>query len=384
MLVPPRDSIATPRTAILGVFLAFGAAVGLWSGAIPTIAKASAIDEASLGLGLTIYTLTYVLTMFFGGRLARFATIRAILLTGLPLVALSGSALLLATTPFAIMAGLILFGAVLGLVDLIMNAEGSYIEADLKRPIFTAFHGSASAGMAIFAILGSMLSVRFGTEATALALIAVLAAAWWLIWHSLPGRHLAMARTGRLSALPHLAPLVILGLVAGLVIAGETASMLWSAKLLTDEAPGFAAIAGLGASFFGLCMAAMRFSGDTIRARIGDIPLMLGSLVIAGAGFTMIGLCSDFWLSVVGFAIHGFGTACVIPSIFALSAGYMAANRAAGIGFVSLIAGVPRTLAPWLFGAIAAHSTLAFAFGLSAGAYVLGLALIILLRNQSR
>jgi MFS family permease len=373
--------IATPRIAILGVFLAFGAAVGLWSGSIPTIVLATRIDEQTLGLGLTIYTLTYVLTMFFGGALARFATSRTIILWTLPAIAVAGSLLFLAATPFLLFAWLILFGAALGLLDLFMNAEGSYIEADTRRPIFTAFHGSASAGIAVFAIAGSLLTVRVGLPATALGLTLAMAAACWLVVKSLPGRHLAVARMRGLSALPNLPALVILGLAAGLVISGETAAMLWSAKLMNDQAPRLAAIAGAGASFFGLCTALVRFGGDTIRARVGDVPLMLGSLLVAIVGFAAVGLSSNFWLSAAGFAVIGFGTACVIPSIFALSAGYVAANRAAGIGFVSLIAGVPRTLAPWTFGFIAEHHTMSFAFGLCAVAYAVALMLMVLLRR---
>src|SRR5438105_7477259 len=213
-MAPSRNFIATPRTAILGVFLGYGAAAGLWSGSIPTIVAAAGIDTAKLGLGLTIYTLVYVLAMFFGGALARFATNRTIILCILPLVALTGSALLVAASPSVLFASLILFGAALGLLDLFMNAEGSYIEADMKRPIFTGFHGSASAGIGLFGIIGSLLSVSFGTPAAAFCLILAMAAAWRLVSRSLPGRHIAIARAGRLLALPHLAPLVMLGLAA--------------------------------------------------------------------------------------------------------------------------------------------------------------------------
>jgi predicted MFS family arabinose efflux permease len=371
----------SPRAAILGVFLAFGAAVGLWSGAVPVIVRGAGVDETSFGLGLAVYTLTYVLTMFFGGGLARFATNRVILLWSLPATALAGFALFLAASPVTLFASLIAFGAVLGLTDLFMNAEGSYIEADMKRPIFTAFHACASLGIGLFALVGSLMSVRFGMPAVVLFLIAAIGAAWLLVWRSLPHRRLAMARTGGLAPLPHFTALVLLGLAAGLVIAGETASVLWSASLLNDLAPSLAEIAGLAAAFFGMCTAGVRFAGDTVRARIGDIPLMIASLAVAIVGFTLVGLSSDFALSVAAFALVGFGTACVIPSIFALSAAYVAANRAAGIGFVSLIAGVPRTLAPWIFGYISEHRTISFAFGLCAISYATALVLILVLRR---
>ena len=161
-------------------------------------------------------------------------------------------------------------------------------------------------------------------------------------------------------------PFSLLGLAAGLVIAGETAAVMWSAKLLDQQAAALAAIAGIGVAFFGLCHAAIRFVGDRSRARFGDMPLMLGSLIIAAAGFAAIGLSQNFAMSVAAFALVGFGTACVIPCIFALAGRLTAANRAKGIGFISLVAGIPRVLAPWLFGWLAETQSTSFAFAMCA------------------
>ena len=45
-----------------------------------------------------------------------------------------------------------------------------------------------------------------------------------------------------MSTLPNKSPLVLLGIAAGLIIAAETAALLWSAKLLDEIAPSLAAI----------------------------------------------------------------------------------------------------------------------------------------------
>ena len=122
-------------------------------------------------------------------------------------------------------------------------------------------------------------------------------------------------------------------------------------------------------------MLRVRFCGDGIRARFGDIPLILGSLLLATAGFVLIGLSHDFMLSTVAFALTGFGTACVIPAIFAITAKHMAENRARALGIVSLVAGLPRVLAPWFFGWIATLHSTSFAFGLCAVAMAVALGL---------
>ena len=115
-----------------------------------------------------------------------------------------------------------------------------------------------------------------------------------------------------------------------LIIAGETAALMWSAKLLDELAPSLAAIAGLGAAFFGICNAAVRFPGDRLRARFGDLPLMVVSLVIAICGFLVLGVSGNFAVSAAAFAAVGLGTAVLIPCIFALAARFVPANRAGG------------------------------------------------------
>jgi predicted MFS family arabinose efflux permease len=370
----------SPRAAVTAAFIAYGATAGLWAGAIPAVTRNASIDSLDLGLGITFYGIAYVATMSWGGTLARFATNRAIILASLPLIALSETALLLSAAPLWFLAALVVFGACQGVLDLYMNAEGSYVESDHGRPIFTRFHAAASAAMALFAIVGSMVIADAGAIWTGAIAWLVLLTGFVFITRRLPGRYSSMARATPDMPTPRLTPLVILGLAAGLVIAGETAAIMWSGKLLDEQAPALLAIAGLGTAFYALCNACLRFAGDDIRARFGDMPLILGSLIIATVGFALIGLSQSFLLSTVAFALTGFGTACVIPAIFALTARHMRENRARALGIVSLVAGLPRVAAPWLFGWIATLHSTSFAFGLCAVAMAVALGFILLLQ----
>ena len=103
--------------------------------------------------------------------------------------------------------------------------------------------------------------------------------------------------------------------------------------------------------------------------------------MIAAAGFAASGLSQNFALSVAAFALVGIGTACVIPCIFALAGRLTAANSAKGIGFISLVAGIPRVLAPWLFGWLAETQSTSFAFAMCAAAMVVALILVVSIRN---
>lgn len=382
-MIPASFPIASPRSIITLVFFSLGTSIGVWAGTVPQVTRAAGIDDMALGLGLTAYTIAYVVAMALGPRLARWTTNRAVLMAILPLLGISVVALLLSPAPTFFFLAITVYGALLGLTDLFMNAEASAIETDLGRPVFASFHGSASAGVAIFAILGSILAALSAPWIAGLLTALLLLAATEAVGRWLTARRPALvARALSDSAPIDFIPFCLLGLAAGLVIAGETAAVMWSAKLLDQQAGAFAAITGIGVAFFGLCHAAIRFMGDGSRARFGEMPLMLGSLVVAAVGFSAIGLSRNFAMSVAAFALVGFGTACVVPCIFALAGRLSAANRAKGIGFISLIAGIPRILAPWLFGWLAETRSTSFAFAMCALGMLVAMACILAIRNR--
>jgi MFS family permease len=362
---------------VTAAFIAYGISAGFWAGSIPAVMRHAGIDNLALGFGITAYGIAYVTTMSWGAKLARFATNRAIILASLPLIAISETLLLLSHTPSWFLASLAVFGALQGVLDLFMNAEASYVESELKRAVFTRFHAAASAAMAVFAVIGSLITANASPLWAVAILCLGLCAAVAFIARRLPARFSAMARVAAGAPPPRHASLILLGLAAGLVIAGETAAIMWSARLLDEQAPALAEIAGLGAAFYGLCNSAVRFAGDGIRSRFGDLPLIHASLLLAIAGFTLIGFSDGFLLSSVAFALTGFGTACIIPTLFAITARHMTENRARALAVVSLVAGVPRVMAPWVFGVVAtAHST-SFAFGLCAAAMAVAAGFIL-------
>jgi hypothetical protein len=374
-------NLYTPRAAVMMVFAGFGAAVGCWAGAIPQVITTAGIDSFNLGLGFTLSSLAGVTAMALGGMIGRRFSNRIVMLGVLPLLALNMILLLVAMSPWLFFASLIAFGAVLGFLDMAMNAEASAIEHDLRRPIFTTFHGSVSIAVAVFAIASSFVSTMVSTFATSLLCMTVLSLAWLMVYRSVPARVITAGKAGGLSNLSSKLPLIIMGLAVGLSVAAETSTLFWSAKLLNDQAPELAAIAGLGAAFYGACNAIVRFRGDRLRARYGEIPLMLASLALATAGFIILGLSPSFALNVIAFAGVGFGLAILCPCLFNLAAAQVPANRAAGLSFVSLIAGPPRILAPWVFGWVATSYSTSFSFGLCAVLMVVAFGLIISLQN---
>ena len=179
------------RMTVSIVFAAFGAAIGALAGSMPSVMRNAGLDAEAFGLGLTISTLATVLAMSLGGQIARFASNRTVLLTVLPVFAAALLAYLTSPSPLWFFAFIPVMGICFGLTDLFMNAEAVALEHDLRRPVFMAFHGAVSAGVAVMAIGASYLSTEIGTWTVGAVNAALFALAWIMIFRWLPARALA-------------------------------------------------------------------------------------------------------------------------------------------------------------------------------------------------
>ena len=361
---------------MLTQFFAFGIAAGQWSGTVPTVAAASGVNSATLGLAFTVFTAAYILSMTFGGAaLARMPT-RPLLIVGNVASALAVSSFVLSTSPIALFVSLTGIGVAMGFLDLAMNAEGTQVEVDSGRPMLARLHGSASAGSALGAIVGSVLALTVGTWASVIVCFVALSVAIVVVYRLTPQRAVrSRAERQASGSFPGSTTLIILGIVFGIGVAGESAAGMWSARLLDEQAPQLAVIAGIGISFFAGCQALVRFSGDRLRRSFGDRTLIGACLTVAAIGFAIIGQSSSFLMSVVGFALVCFGSALTVPCVFALSVASSPRHGGAAISYIAAVAGLPRILTPWAFGLIAAQFSTGTAFGLIAVALVVAVVL---------
>jgi MFS family permease len=382
MYIP--NYLASPRAAIMAVFAAFGAIVGTFAGSVPQMIASANLSSASYGLAITLMTATTVSTMSIAGSLALRFSHRDLLLALLPITWVLYAAVLSAQSSVTFFILAALGGAVMGIVDVIMNAEGGAIEVDMKKPIYTAFHGSVSLSVALFAIISSILSTTYGTWASSLSSVIVLICALVLVYKYVPARILLTKRPTGKSSRNFTKPLFLIGVAAGLIIACEICALFWSSKLLADSAPQLAAISGIGAAFFGLCNASVRFFGDRMRARVDEFSLMLVSLTIAILGFAGLGFSSGFTANVFFFALTGFGVSILCPCLFAMSSRETPLNRAAGLSIAMLVAGVPRVIAPSAFGELAERFSTSVAFGTCALALTVAMLVVIILRQHAK
>jgi hypothetical protein len=365
--VPP---IGDPRlgaalhAAVAGVFFALGVGIGLWGGASGAILVRSGVDASTFGVLLTVYTGAYLIAMSAGGALAhRFGVEEALSVSAI-IFGATLCALLDASSGAWVAIALIASGFMGGVVDVLMNAEGARIERGLGRPILARLHAAASTGMALGAILGSLIAAGPAPWAAGLLAALVLAGAGAAYHRAVATDHRASAAVGAIgrSGLSFAPALIGLGVIVGVSIAAELAASVWSTLLLREEAPKLAAISGLGAAFFSTCQATLRFNADAIRLRVSDLRIIIASFAIAAAGFALVSVQAGFAASVAGFALIGVGTGPIVPCGFAMAARQSAVGPAVGLASASLFSALSRLPAPLATGAIAQALSLPAAF----------------------
>ena len=251
-----RERIATR----LAFFIA-GFAVSAWAPLIPFAKRRLALDDAQLGLMLLCLGIGSVLMMpLAGGLAARFGCRRTILAAG-TVICLCLPALMLAPSIPVLAAALAVFGASLGVLDVVMNLQAVIVERASGRAMMSGFHGMYSVG-GIAGAGGVAGALTWGasplvaiTGTAVLAALLLAAARGGLLAQGGEGDHPAFA-------LPR-GRVLLVGAVCFAMFLSEGAVLDWSAVFLSTVRHADPATAGFGYVAFAATMTLGRLTGDS-------------------------------------------------------------------------------------------------------------------------
>jgi fucose permease len=138
-----------------------------------------------------------------------------------------------------------------------------------------------------------------------------------------------------------------LGVLSFCVLFGEGAVADWSAVYLENVLGSTAAVAAAGYAASSLAMAGMRFVGDALTLRFGEVRLVRAGGLLAGLGMSAALLVGTIPAAIVGFACVGAGLAVAFP--IAMGAGGRTPGVAPGTaigaiataGYTGLLFGPP-------------------------------------------
>lgn len=363
---PTPRRLSAARRASRAHFAALGVMGGVWGVHIPSVKSQYGLSDGSLSLVLFAAACGAVLSLFFAGRAIGRIGARRALVGGALVMAAALAAVLHWPGLAALLPAMLVFGAAMSLYDVALNAEGTALEAVSGRAILGNLHGMFSLGGMGGAALAALLlrlavppAVQLVAISLVVAVVVVVAARAMLDAHPQDDHageaaHFVWPR-GRL---------LVIGL---LIFAGMTAEGVmydWSVLYLKQELGLPQAQAGVGFAVFSAAMAAARFGGDALRARLPEPSLLFGGAVMAGIAMAALLLIGHPWVALAGYALVGIGLALVVPILFNAATKVPGVSRAAAIAAVSSIGYSGFLVGPPLIGGVAQALSLSAAMSL--------------------
>lgn len=355
------------RWAVAAMFLANGFTMGAWAPQIPLLLPRHGIDEGTLGLLILALGLGAVGAMLFAGRLiGRFGS-QAVLRTFalsivpvLPAVVFSPSLWLLTPAMMAL-------GAMIGCMDVAMNASAVEVERKLGRAIMSSSHGFWSLGGFFGGALGGWLIAHWGAEGQAIwasvVAGAIVLAAMPFVLPDPPARAVPGMQAPKTALIPRDGAIWLLGVLALFSMVPEGAVLDWAALYLQQELGSDVARSGLAFALFSGAMAVMRFAGDSVRNRFGAVRTLRWSGLIAAAGMLGGAAAPTDLIAVACFAFSGLGVANMVPILFSAAGNHPGLAPGAGIAAVTMFGYSGILVAPSSIGFVAEHVGFRWTYG---------------------
>ncbi len=358
-VIGAREAHATRAFFFIG---GFGSAS--WAPLVPVLRERLAIGDDVLGLLLLCIGIGSLATMPLSGALsARLGCRRVLVATGI-LFACTLLAVTLVDSLWTAVPVILVFGALMGCLDVVINVAAVIVEKGIGRRIMSGMHAFWSLGGFVGAGLygvwvGILGLTAFQSTAIAAGIVLALAVGF--------GRNLIPygGGGGSLIAIPR-GIVVFVGITAFIAFLSEGAVMDWSGVYLTVVRGMDLALAGVGFSVFSAAMLTMRFLGDRVVQRIGQRPVAVGGALLTLVGILLIMFAPVDALLYFGFFAIGIGSANIVPVFFSLMGRQnvmpigTAVSAVSTMGYLGILAG------PAAIGFISSATNLQTAFGMLA------------------
>ena len=356
-----RPEVLTARNAVLATFFVNGVALASWASRIPAMREHLGLGPAALGLVLLAASVGSLLALpTSGGMVQRFGARRVVmaaaLVEGAGLLLLAFGAGVAQTVPLTA-AGLFLVGLGNGNWDVAMNVEGAEVERRLGRSVMPRFHAAFSLGTVAGAAVGALVTYagigimwHVGSIAVLIAVFGCVSVQRFLA--VLPA-HEKPVTAGALSAWSE-PRIIAIGVMVLAMALTEGVANDWLGVAIVD---GYGAEPWLGAAGFALFVAAMtigRVTGTQLLDTFGRLPVLWGSMAVAGLGVLLVVLGQVPVLVTLGIVLWGVGASLGFP-VGMSAAADDPARAAARVSVVSTIGYTAFLAGPPLLGFLGSH-----------------------------
>lgn len=335
------------RAAVAAVFFLNGFG---FANLVPRLAEVKlglGLGEAAFGVALLGLAGGALLAMPLTGALCARLGSRSVTATALFLFAPAPILLALAPSLPALAGAFLALGVAAGALDVAMNAQGVAVEQGYPRPIMSSLHGMFSLGAMTGALTAGAVAVLGLDLLPHLAMVAglLLAVGSVACPAMLPARFDASG-AGPAFALPTRG-LLVLGGIAFCALLAEGAVADWSAIYMHESLGAGTELAAAAFATFSVTMAAGRFLGDRLVARLGPGLVARAGALLAAAGLAGALVVGHPLAAILGFGLIGAGIACTFPIVLSAAArsGELPAGHAIAavctLGYFGFLVGPP-------------------------------------------
>jgi MFS family permease len=314
------------RRAIMAAFGLGGITITAWGPRLPAVKAELRISTATIGLLLAGATVGAIAGLVVSTpvlhRLGSRGGVTASLLVVAGAVAVMGVGLAVRSVPLVGVA-FVLVGLGIGILDVLINVDGSAIERAAGRTLMPLMHGAWSIGAAVgsgigaaCAALGITPSVQFIGEAVIIGAVAFAMAP------AIPtGDHRrdAQPKEARRARLRKWLRgwtdwrLLLVGVVMLGVELGEGSANNWLTLAVRNDHGQTAAIAALFLTAFAIGEALARVFGGRVVDRLGRVQVIRYTTALGVLGVLLFILSDDLWAVLVGVLLWAVGVSMGFP-----------------------------------------------------------------------
>lgn len=334
-----------------------------WASLIPFLRQQLQIQDDHLGFLLLAVGLGALIMMMLAGSIAgRLGCRRSLTIAGLAIaVVLNVLCYVPAYAAALVMA--VLLGSSLGLLDVVVNINGIFIERKVHKRLMSGLQAMWSLGnFAGAAFFASLLHLGFYWK------IVMIAGAVFIglcVCFFAPHLHEERQASGKGASLvlPK-GKIVLIGLVCTIAFLVEGSINDWSGVFMTTEKGIDISQSGLGLTLFTASAFLARLPGDSLTMHFGPRRLLALSLPAAFAGFLGILLISGGPLLFASYILIGVGCANTVPIFYSSLGTQKDMPVADAVAAVSTIGYAGILLAPAVLGFIGRAFSLTASFAL--------------------
>ena len=348
--------LTNQRRTILLTFVIFAVqpiVLGGWFALIPFVKASLGLTKTELAVTLLAMPLALIPTLQIASRvISRFGP-RRMAYVFLPAQGVAACLPFLATGQNGLFAALAVFGMMGAFMQVSMNVYAGRLEKHLERLVMSRCHGFWALGLAI----GSGLAGVFGADAPLWTMMGLG------ILSAIPGVFAARA-------LPHLPggaeaddgapakrrikdiPLKLYA-IAGFAFSismTEGAMSDWAAVYLAERLPAGATYAGIAVTLYSASLAAGRFAGDSLKARLGAVGVARLTVGLAITGLVILVAPLPLMFAYAGFVLIGLGASVGFPVALSAVAGLDDRFEAQNIALMSMLVICGFLIGPPLIG----------------------------------